>query len=141
MGVRPALLSLLGVRDMRYRVLFGVYFFVLVVLVVVPLDGLDVSLTDVFVLELRLDYLLHLLVFMPLMVLWRLGFPRHSVWVIMGAGLLLAVGLEWIQYLLPYRSWNVNDAVANMAGVGLGCLVLGIRSWVLYPMGRHNNLN
>jgi glycopeptide antibiotics resistance protein len=126
---------------MRYRVLFGVYFFVLVVLVVVPLDGLDVSLTDVFVLELRLDYLLHLLVFMPLMVLWRLGFPRHSVWVIMGAGLLLAVGLEWIQYLLPYRSWNVNDAVANMAGVGLGCLVLGIRSWVLYPMGRHNNLN
>jgi glycopeptide antibiotics resistance protein len=126
---------------MRYRVLFGVYFFVLVVLVVVPLDGLEVSLADVFVLELRLDYLLHLLVFMPLMVLWRLGFPRHSVWVIMGTGLLLAVGLEWIQYLLPYRSWNVNDAVANMAGVGLGCLVLGIRSWVLYPMGRHNNLN
>jgi glycopeptide antibiotics resistance protein len=111
-------------------VFLGLYLLSLVVLVVVPLDGLNGSLTDVFVLGLRLDYLLHLLVFMPLVVLWYLGFPRHPVWVILGSGLALAVGLEWVQYLLPYRSWGVDDALANVVGVGIGCLVLGIWSRV-----------
>ncbi len=112
---------------MRYRVILGLYLVSLAVMVVVPLDGLNMSLADVFVLELRLDYLLHLLVFMPLVVLWHLGFPRHPVWMVLGVGLALAVGLEGVQYLLSYRSFNVNDALANAAGIGAGGLVMGVR--------------
>ena len=36
----------------------------------------------------------------------------------------LAVGLEGVQYLLPYRAWNVNDAVGNILGFNLGSVTL-----------------
>lgn len=64
-------------------------------------------------------------------MLWRLGFPGQAMWKIAGVGVLLAVGLEGVQYGLPYRSWNVNDAIGNTFGVGVGFLVLGIRCWRL----------
>jgi glycopeptide antibiotics resistance protein len=114
---------------MKYQYLLFLYLAVLVVMVVVPLGELNAALSDTSVLSLRLDYLGHVVLFAPLVVLWRLGFPGHSVWKIAAAGVLLAVGLEGVQYVLPYRNWNVNDAVGNGFGVGIGCLVLGIRSW------------
>ena len=52
-----------------------------------PLGGLKTTLTHTTVIHLRLDYLLHALMFMPLAPLWRLGFPRHPLWLI-----ILAVG-------------------------------------------------
>lgn len=112
---------------MKYRILLILYLLALLVMVTVPLEGVNTTMSDTFVFELRLDYLVHVVAFAPLVVLWRLGFPGHSVWMIMVAGVVLAVGLEGVQYLLPYRSWNVNDAVGNMIGVGIGCLVLGFR--------------
>jgi len=41
-------------------------------------------------------------------------------------GLALAVGLEGAQYLLPYRAWNVNDAIGN----GVGALFSSLL-WVM----------
>jgi len=41
-------------------------------------------------------------------------------------GLLFAAGSEGVQYLLPYRAWNINDLVANSLGVVFGfgiCMV------------------
>jgi glycopeptide antibiotics resistance protein len=114
---------------MKFRILLILYLLALLVMVTVPLG--TTILSDTFVFELRLDYLMHVLAFAPLVVLWRLGFPGHSLWKIMGVGVVLAVGLEGVQYLLPYRSWNVNDAVGNMIGVGVGYWVLGIRGWML----------
>jgi glycopeptide antibiotics resistance protein len=105
---------------MKFKTLLVLYLMFLVVMVVVPLGELNTMLSDTFVFELRLDYLVHVLVFLPLVVLWRLGFARHSLWVIMGVGVILAVGLEGVQYMLPYRAWNVNDAVGNVTGVVLG---------------------
>jgi glycopeptide antibiotics resistance protein len=119
---------------MRFKGLLGLYLVFLVGMVVVPLGELNTTLSDTFVLELRLDYLVHALVFVPVVVLWKLGFPGQSLWKIAGVGLVLAVGLEGVQYFLPYRSWNVNDAVGNILGIGVGCLVLGFgrlsRGWV-----------
>lgn len=105
---------------MKYRSILFLYLGFLVVMGVVPLGALNTTLSDTFVLELRLDHLLHALMFAPLAVLWRLGFPGHSMWRIALAGMLLAVGLEGVQYVLPYRSWNVNDIVGNIVGLGLG---------------------
>jgi glycopeptide antibiotics resistance protein len=108
---------------MRFKGLLGLYLVFLVVMVVVPLGELNTTLSDTFVFELRLDYLVHALVFVPVVVLWKLGFPGQSLWKIAGVGMVLAVGLEGVQYLLPYRSWNVNDAVGNVVGVVLGWLI------------------
>ena len=110
---------------MKYRFLLFVYLAILVVMVVVPLGALNTMLSDTFVLRLRLDYLVHALMFLPLLVLWRLSFARHPLWLIILTGLTLAAGLEGIQYLLPYRAWNVNDALGNAVGVVLGCALVG----------------
>jgi glycopeptide antibiotics resistance protein len=112
---------------MKYRVLLFMYlaFLVVVMVVVVPLGGLNTTLTDTFLFQLRLDYLVHAVVFAPLVVLWRLSFTRHPLWLIILTGLALAVGLEGVQFLLPYRAWNVNDAVGNAVGVVMGCALVG----------------
>lgn len=107
------------------KIILFLYLSFLMLMVVVPLGGMNAALTNIFILELRFDYLVHVVVFVPLIVLWRLGFPGLSLWKIMWAGVVLAVGLEGVQYLLPYRSWNVNDAVGNTIGVGIGFWVLG----------------
>ena len=57
-------------------------------------------LTHTTVIHLRLDCLPNALMFMPLDPLWRLGFPRHPLRLIIPAGLALAIGLEGVQYLL-----------------------------------------
>ena len=43
--------------------------------------------------------------------------------------MMLALGLEGVQYWLPHRAWNVNDVMGNLMGVGIGCLVLGFSGW------------
>jgi len=111
---------------MRFKMLLILYLFALLLMVIVPLGGLNKTLTDTFVFKLRLDYLAHVLVFMPFVVLWRQGFPRHSLWIIMGIGVVLAVGLEGLQYLLSYRVWNMKDAAGNVFGAGIGVWGLGV---------------
>ena len=84
-------------------------------------------LTHTTVIHLRLDYLPHALMLAPLAPLWRLGFPRHPLRLIIPAGLALAISLEGVQYLLPYRAWNVNDAIGNGVGVLFSPLFLAMR--------------
>jgi glycopeptide antibiotics resistance protein len=125
---------------MKYRVLLFLYLAFLVVMVVVPLGGLNTTLSDTFLFQLRLDYLVHAVVFAPLVVLWRLSFTRHPLWLIILTGLALAAGLEGIQFLLPYRSWNVNDALGNAVGVVMGCVLVGVmksrgQAWVVGLLG------
>ena len=127
---------------MKYRVLLFLYLVFLAVMMMVPLG--TTVLSDTFVFGLRLDYLVHVLAFTPVVVLWRLGFPGHPLWKIVGVGLVLAVGLEGVQYLLPYRSWNVNDAVGNAIGVGVGVVWVWGHQWgqafliVVIAKGRNN---
>jgi hypothetical protein len=82
------------------------------------------TLTHTTVIHLRLDYLPHALM---LACLWRLGFPRHLLRLIIPAGLALSIGLEGVQYLPPYRAWNENDAIGNGAGVLFSPLFLVIQ--------------
>lgn len=101
------------------------YLIAIFLMVIAPLGGFATVLNNITVISLRLDYLLHALMILPLVVLWRLSFAHHPLWLIIPAGLALAVGLEGIQYLLPYRAWNVNDALGNAVGVALGCALVG----------------
>ena len=106
-----------------FRDLFFAYLVVLIGISVIPI-GNSGYLSSVTVVDLlRLDYLLHALVFIPLASLWRLGFPDHSWWLVITGGIDLASCCEWIQFWLPYRGYNINDLAGNIAGVMLGFIV------------------
>lgn len=98
------------------------YFAVLAFLMWAPLNGVGIPL-DNYILGLRADHLIHASVFIPctlfLMDLFgRKGWPTWLTAV--GIGLLT----EGVQYLLPYRGFDVNDMVANTLGVTLGWVAI-----------------
>lgn len=103
------------------------YFFGLAFLMWAPLNGVGLPL-DNYILGLRADHLLHASVYIPCtLFLWDLykrsgrNGRRWAVW-----ATAVAVGLltEGVQYLLPYRGYDVNDLVANTLGVTLGWVTL-----------------
>ena len=111
------------------------YFGGLALLLWAPLNGLAPAL-DNYVLGIRADHLVHASVFVPCaLLLADLFGPRLTRRTLLRAWpAALAVGLvaEGVQRLLPYRSYDINDLVANLIGVSLGvvvCLVLGKWSW------------
>ncbi len=62
----------------------------------------------------------HLIAFLELTLLARLGWPRARPLLV--AGLVLSFGLllELLQAPLPYRSFSLLDLVADAAGIALG---------------------
>lgn len=126
-------------RDGRRR-LRPWYFGLLAFLMWAPLNGLGIPL-DNYILGLRADHLLHASVYLPcvlfLMDLFggrkatregrrtKSGGGRGWAWLC-----AVAIGLftEGVQYLLPYRGFDVNDLIANTLGVILGWLAV----WVVY---------
>jgi len=98
------------------------------------------SLNKTYVLSLRFDYLLHALQFIPWMILicwrwWNCPPSDKAGWrekkgagfflLALGAGLLLAGISDGVQYLLPYRSFNVFDLLSNWVGLVIGGMISG----------------
>jgi VanZ family protein len=89
-----------------------------------------VRLNKIKVFSIRLDYLLHFLLFIPWMILarWRwAGMDRNRAvfyWAA-GAGLFLAGLTEVIQIFVPYRSFSLHDFAANSLGIAFGALIAG----------------
>lgn len=118
---RNSLSRLLGREQRRWE--RWCYFLLLLLLMWAPVGGLGVPL-DNFVLGIRMDHLLHASVYIPccffLMDFPAVGFPRRfRCWT---TAVLLALVTESVQYLLPYRGFDINDLVANFLGVTLGWL-------------------
>jgi len=91
-----------------------------------------VALNRTRVLEVRLDHLLHMLLFIPWMVLirWRWS-EKEGYWfyfLAMATGFLLACFSEGIQFFIPGRSSNLLDLLANFIGIFIGALILGRRA-------------
>lgn len=109
---------------------FSIYTTLIILLYVLPINSSEseFNLNDVFVVSIRLDYLAHFVIFIPWMFLWKkntkMSFKKNAgrtIWFIT-VGLLLAFGLELIQYYLPYRAFNINDLIANGIGIGIGSI-------------------
>ena len=114
----------------RLRLLFGGYLFFLILIAVLPINSTtNTTLTDVHVISIRLDHLLHATLFVPWAFLYMVTF-RPVKWdeklMLVVYGLLMASAAEGVQYFLTYRSYNINDMIANWMGVVLG-LVVGWR--------------
>ncbi|MCR4660168.1 MAG: VanZ family protein [Bacteroidales bacterium] len=97
------------------------YLAVIAVLMWAPLNGLGVPL-DNFVFGIRADHLLHASVYLPCVffIAPRCRFNYVASWLI---ATFIGICTECVQYLLPYRGFDINDMVANTLGIALGLLL------------------
>ena len=126
-------------RDFRLRVqrLFNAsvrrkvspwYFLLLAILMWAPLGGVPL---DSFVLGLRLDHLLHASIYIPctwflmdsLLHFDRGRVPFRRKVLLLLCGFAIACLTEGVQWLLPYRGFDINDLAANFIGVTFGWLL------------------
>jgi glycopeptide antibiotics resistance protein len=115
---------------MSRRTLLLIYLIAIVVLVAIPVGNENMkSLNNIFLLRFRGDYIVHMLLFAP----WCFLKPglRMSQWWWMLVGVAFAVAAESLQYLLPYRAFNINDMIANALGVVFSFILVIIlkRKW------------
>lgn len=95
------------------------YLITLITVSVMPLGKVSKEITNITVIHLRGDYFLHMLVYLPILMLMVLSFQKWK-WGMLVVALLLGAGLEFIQMALPYRAFNINDLLANVGGVVIG---------------------
>lgn len=87
-----------------------------------PINSKESVLNNNYILSIRGDYFGHAVLFLPWMWLKPLKSfnPRKGLWLFLG--LIFASLSECMQYLLPYRSFNINDMAANGTGILLSGL-------------------
>ena len=111
--------------------LFWFYLLALILATAIPLSVGDSSFTlnDNYTLNIRWDYLVHAMVYMPLPLFMSFlipNKPKESVKTtrikmkILFFSLTLAAAFEFLQLLLSYRTFNINDLAGNTGGVLLG---------------------
>jgi VanZ family protein len=110
-----------------YRVVtktaFWIYFAILIITTVIPWSTSERVGTGLF--EFRLDYLLHIGAYFgwaSLYILMNQGFIDKNmtdIFIHVFAGLALAFSTEVVQWLIPYRSFNINDFLFNSIGIAL----------------------
>jgi len=99
------------------KIIFSIYILIILLLVLLPINGKGSKINHTYILTLRLDYIFHTFLFLP----WMFLNPMKTIqiktkaWLIVG--LLFASFTECIQYVVPYRAFNVNDMLANSMGV------------------------
>lgn len=100
--------------------IFIAYVVLVIVLAVIPL-GNSTHLEKITVIHFRADHILHALVFIPwafFCIRLKKNLLPWFAW-----GILYAISAESIQYLLPYRSFNISDMLSNIIGVSAGFVV------------------
>lgn len=81
--------------------------------------------------QIRLDHLLHLLVYFLMCMYYLFGiskgialFDRNSLSKFILLTLFLATVTEVVQLWVPERAFNVFDLISNATGIGLGVFVI-----------------
>jgi len=104
------------------------YWSIILLLSVVSLNG-SLAITKGKVLGFRKDYLFHILLFIPWMILakwrWKESNKKNIFWFALSFGIMFAGISEAIQIFVPYRTFNVIDLAANCLGVVIGALISG----------------
>jgi glycopeptide antibiotics resistance protein len=98
------------------------YVLVVMLLAVLPLNS-NGSLNDITLIQIRGDYWVHAVQFLPFAFLIRFSY-RNSYLRSPLPGIILATVGEGIQYFLPWRAFNINDLLANLAGMLAGFMLL-----------------
>lgn len=108
---------------MRYKQVIAIIFIIsLIVLLAIPIG--NSTITNTFVVGFRLDYIIHCLIYLPWILVGKVIFNNNFkplLWLVVGV--VLSVSLELIQFILPYRSFNINDMIAGVIGVILSYFI------------------
>lgn len=99
-----------------------VYFVLLAVLMWAPLNGLGLPLHN-FVFGLRFDHLLHGLVYVAC-PFFLMDLLKRRKGLVIGVAILIGLFTEFVQYLLPFRGFDVNDLVSNCLGNLIGWIAI-----------------
>ena len=102
----------------------GLYLLLLLVGALIPLGRGSELLGNNYTFDIRADYIVHVLVYIPLplfLLLSRSG--RKGGWLaVILVSLVVVILFETVQMLVPYRAFNINDLFANGVGVLIGLL-------------------
>ena len=105
---------------------FWIYFTAIILLIVLPINrpGSKIYLNDIMIVKIRGDYMAHALIFIP----WAFFMTtmRQPLWLWLLLGLLFSTGTELLQYLLPYRRFNINDLISNSLGIVIGMMAVQV---------------
>lgn len=102
-----------------------------------PLGFASTTLSHNYTFEIRWDYLLHALVYMPLPVVLGLFLKKSSLeqkqqeinknrfWIlVIVLSVVITALFELVQLIIPYRAFNINDLLANGVGTILGLIMI-----------------
>ncbi|MFI3296087.1 MAG: VanZ family protein [bacterium] len=96
------------------------YLVILFILMLMPLGDGSVKINNTFIVGFRGDYLLHILVYTPWLIVGKILLKdacKPLLWIFLGV--IVAVALEFSQMWLPYRGFNINDLIFSVVGVFL----------------------
>ena len=106
------------------------YIAIVFLLSVLPINGNNEKINHIFILNLRFEYLIHALMYIPLGYLImsylqsRGIFSNYTFFKSLLWALVFASVMEYIQFFTFWRAFNINDLVANILGVVCGYLLL-----------------
>ncbi len=112
--------------------LFIAYFVFIALVLLMPPGWMGSSLNKIASVSWS-DKLVHVLLFLPLVPLWKHAFPYHPIGKIYFYAILVAITAEGSHYFLPYRTFEVNDMLANFVGVSSGLIIHTIIRKYLLP--------
>lgn len=106
------------------------YFLAILLLNLLPLNGNDSKINHIYIIEIRLDYLVHVILYLPMGFLVRAYLLHQNLnklkFLLLCAlgSFIIASGMEILQFYTTWRSFNINDLLANNLGVLFGYLLL-----------------
>jgi glycopeptide antibiotics resistance protein len=99
---------------------FYAYAIIIILLMALPLNSAS-ALNNITIVRFRGDYFFHALLFIPWAFYRDIVKLKTLPWLLIG--ITFAISAEAMQYLLPYRAYNINDVIANVIGIGIGFLL------------------
>lgn len=118
---------------------FFIYILIVFLLILLPINGKESKINHTYILKVRLDYIFHVLLFLPWMFFYLFikqfnfgNYFNRFNWFILG--LVFCIFAEFLQYYIPYRSFNLKDMAANCLGV-----VVSLIMFILYTQIKNNS--
>lgn len=111
-------------KNKTLNLLFFCYLLTLLILLLMPTDN-GIKLNKFF-LGFRTDHFIHASLFLPFMPFFRLKAiyknrsPKFIKYFLIGV--LFALTFESLQLVVPYRSFDPTDILANITGISIGSL-------------------
>ena len=112
----------------KSKIIFGLYIFYLlsvVTLLVIPISS-DLEM-DKYIFGIRKDHYVHATMFLPFLgYFWiaeKTQKSKINLLKFYGLGICFAAICESLHYFIPYRTFDLQDFVANATGLSLGLIL------------------